>query len=383
MSYRDMQNDLNTLLASNPEACVSIHKEKFKNHITNERPPILFGAGRLGKTVIAGLRKAGIEPIVFTDNNPDLWGKKMEGIEVISPVEAVKQFSQNTFVVSVYTAKPVREQLRRGGIREISFPELAWLFPEQFLPHGALDHPDKLINSTGDVKRAYQLWADEASQTEYLGQIAWRMTLDDSTLPPNLPQGEIYFSDIILSSTTETFVDCGSFDGDTIREFIKRHSKFNSIVAIEPDQINFRIFQSFTAGLPVEQATRISAFNNAVGAQRGTVQFNETGSAASAIGTGSYSVECITLDELLEGKRPSYIKMDIEGAELDALKGTQKTIQTHEPVLAICLYHKQEHLWEIPLLLHSFFDQYSFFLRRYSDHCWESVCYAVPPERLK
>jgi hypothetical protein len=75
--------------------------------------------------------------------------------------------------------------------------------------------------------------------------------------------------------------------------------------------------------------------------------------------------------------------MDIEGAEMDALKGTRKTIRAHAPVLAICLYHTQEHLWEIPLLLQSFSDQYAFFLRRYSDHCWESVCYAVPRERLK
>jgi hypothetical protein len=73
--------------------------------------------------------------------------------------------------------------------------------------------------------------------------------------------------------------------------------------------------------------------------------------------------------------------MDIEGAELDALLGARQMIKEHTPILAICLYHAQEHLWKIPLLIQSFSDQYSFYLRRYSDECWETVCYAVPRKR--
>jgi hypothetical protein len=75
--------------------------------------------------------------------------------------------------------------------------------------------------------------------------------------------------------------------------------------------------------------------------------------------------------------------MDIEGAEPDALLGTRKTIQKNMPVMAICLYHAQEHLWQIPLLIQSISNDYKFFLRRYSDECWETVCYAVPRNRLK
>jgi hypothetical protein len=97
---------------------------------------------------------------------------------------------------------------------------------------------------------------------------------------------------------------------------------------------------------------------------------------------GSFHVESVPLDLLLADEQPTYIKMDIEGAEYRALLGCRQVIAKHLPILAICLYHRQEDLWSIPLLVRSISDQYSLFLRRYSDECWEQVCYAVPKERV-
>jgi hypothetical protein len=65
------------------------------------------------------------------------------------------------------------------------------------------------------------------------------------------------------------------------------------------------------------------------------------------------------------------------------LRGARDVIKRHRPVLAVCLYHKQEHLWQIPLLLQSLTTDYRLFLRRYSDDCWELVGYAVPEERAR
>jgi FkbM family methyltransferase len=260
---------------------------------------------------------------------------------------------------------------------------LAWLFPDLFLPHGALDYPYTFFESANQIKQALNIWVDENSRQEYIGQVRWRMSLDDSILPSHLPQQEIYFSEGFTPTSEETFVDCGSFDGDTVREFIKRYPKFRSIIAIEPDQINYQNLQRYIASLPSESTGRVRAINYAVGSTRGVVQFNETGSAASSVGSGALSVDCLPLDEILKDTVPTFIKMDIEGAETDALLGARRIIEKHAPILAICLYHKQEHLWEIPLLLQSFNDQYRFVLRRYSDQCWESVCYAIPDNRLK
>jgi hypothetical protein len=75
--------------------------------------------------------------------------------------------------------------------------------------------------------------------------------------------------------------------------------------------------------------------------------------------------------------------MDIEGAEIDALAGARRIIEKDRPVLGICVYHRQDHLWRIPLLISSLSNDYKIFLRPYSDEGWELVCYAVPINRLK
>jgi hypothetical protein len=76
------------------------------------------------------------------------------------------------------------------------------------------------------------------------------------------------------------------------------------------------------------------------------------------------------------------MKFDIEGAEIEALRGARKILTADSPVLAVCAYHKSEHLYEIPLLIHAIQPDYRLFLRRYAEGAFELVWYAVPPNRL-
>jgi hypothetical protein len=100
--------------------------------------------------------------------------------------------------------------------------------------------------------------------------------------------------------------------------------------------------------------------------------------------TGDLEVECCTLHEVVgDGEAPTLIKMDIEGAEPRALAGAAGIIRGHRPVLAICVYHRQEHLWTIPEYIRSLDLGYNLFLRRYGDEFGDVVCYAVPEHRLR
>ena len=74
--------------------------------------------------------------------------------------------------------------------------------------------------------------------------------------------------------------------------------------------------------------------------------------------------------------------MDIEGAEYDALRGGRRVIERDSPILAICVYHTQADVWRIPLLLRSMNPSYHFYLRAYNGDGFQSVVYAVPPDRL-
>jgi len=351
---------------------------------------VLFGAGRLGRTVLAGLRKAGVEPLAFTDNNPALWGRAVDGIQVLSPEDCAGRFGQSAaFVITIWNGNAAdrmadrRRQLRDLGCsRVMPFAPLFWKYASIFLPHYCLDLPHKVIQQRGSVRQALGLWADEASRCEYIRQLSWRMSLDfDQFL--SAMAGEQYFpDDLFRLSSSEVFVDCGAFDGDTISSFIRRQASFSRIIAFEPDPANMQNLQRRVSALPDAMRAKIALRQLAVGSHRGKVPFRAMGTDLSAVGSGALEIDCLPLDEALEDCTPTYIKMDIEGSELQALAGARKIIKRTLPVLAICAYHHQSDLWQIPLFIRSMSDDYRLYLRPHGSEGWDLVCYAVPVSRL-
>jgi FkbM family methyltransferase len=271
-------------------------------------------------------------------------------------------------------------QLQELGCRRITdFLRLFWKLQGVYLPHYAVHLPHRVIDQRDRVMAAFGLLADESSRSEYVGEVRWRLLGDFDRLGEPVST-EIYFPDDLYRTTAqEAFVDCGAFDGDTIRRVFARHPDFaGSIHAFEPDPRNFSKLSAWAASLPPDLGRRIVLHQNAVGRRRETLRFNATGTESASVGEGSTEVEAVALDEALAGWRPSYIKMDTEGSEEDALHGAAATIRESEPALAICVYHRQNHLWEIPLLVRSLSTRYAIHLRPQLLEGWDLVCYAVP-----
>ena len=353
---------------------------------------VLFGAGNLGRRTLTGLRTIGIEPLAFTDSNPQMWHSVVEGLKVLSPIEAARLYgATSTFVITIWKGDGddrmgTRERQLRGlGCRQVvPFTLLFWKFAEVFLPHYAVDLPHKVHDQAHDVLKGSEVWSDDASRFEYLAQLRWRLLSDFDTLP-NPVRDKIYFpSELFQLKDNEVFIDCGAFDGDTIRSFLKQPNGLSGrICAFEADPGNFKSLERTLSMLP--QHGPIVVNNRAVGAANGSVLFCASGNEASYVSplSGDTRVECVALDKALDGLDPTYIKMDIEGAELDALNGASELIARCSPVLAICSYHRQDHLWKIPLLIRSFYPDYRFYLRPHLLEVWDLVCYAVPPSRLR
>jgi len=294
---------LEELLKKDPTTLTNAHKAAF-SQLTSETGEryVLFGAGRLGQITLAGLQKAGIKPLAFADNNSKLWDTHVSGLRVLSPNDAADQFGANAiFVITVYTSAPLWKQLNGMGLKVISFANLAWQYPESLTPHGGVVLPSKIFEQANEVRKALNIWSDEISRREYIGQLLWQSLLDPSFLPPHLPQNDIYFdNDLYTSLADEVFVDCGAFDGDSILEFLKRrNNSFGQIIAIEPDPENCKALEARVASLPIELGRKIKIVQNAAGSRREIVTFNVTGTAGSSIGQGNYQVSSIPLDELI------------------------------------------------------------------------------------
>jgi FkbM family methyltransferase len=354
---------------------------------------VLFGAGSLGRQALAELCRNGIVPLAFADNNPEKWDETLDGINILSPKNAAKKYgNQAAFIVTIRNhdsqqrySDTKKELSNLECARIISFIPLLWKYPETFLPYYYMDLPSKIFLHAGEVKKAFQLLEDDLSRKTYISQLRWRIFEDYDSLPKRTAQSQYFPKGIFSNIGNEIFIDCGAFDGDTIKEIlIHRGDAFSHIYSFEPDEINFTQLQHYLSTIPTKIADKITPFAKAVGAQTTMLNFFSTGSASSSIHiNGNVEIEMVSIDDFLGNISPTFIKMDIEGGEVDALIGAKEVIQKEEPVLAICAYHHQSDLWDIPLMIHSISDQYHFFLRAHEDEGWELVYYAVPTNRLE
>jgi FkbM family methyltransferase len=350
---------------------------------------VLFGSGNLGRKCLAGLRSVGVEPLAFADNNSDIWNTEIEGIEVLSPETAALKYGQNAlFLITIFNRENsitlIQEQLHQLGCENVALCAVFfWRYPQGFLPHFYLDLPHKIYEQAEDVVAAFHLWQDEESKREYLKQIKWRILLESDGL---LPSQEVqYFPPFTLSILkSEVFVDCGTFDGDTLKTLINfQGDSIKKVICFEPDPANVTNLKAYLSSLDNKLQEKVIVHQNATGKQREKLRFLAAGSEGSAISSqGNIEVDSIPLDEILADESPTFIKMDIEGAELDTLLGAKKLIEKYTPILAISTYHLQNHLWRLPLLVKKICDDYSFFLIPHGQNGLESVFYAIPNSRL-
>jgi FkbM family methyltransferase len=340
---------------------------------------VIFGAGSLGRQMVRRLSAVGARPLLVCDNNRSLWGKAIDEIEIVSPQTAVASFPEGVFVISIW--HPTKNdgltshasELRRLGCRDVvSFIPFLWMFPEIFLPKLFWQQPKFFEDRRSEIAAAREL-LDEAGRAEFDRQLAFRVSGDSRCLADPEP-GLQYFPEGLISLTSdETFVDCGAFDGDSVRDFVSiSNNSFKQIVALEPDPANFhRLAESVND-------SRVLVQPYAVGAKREKLRMSSTGASSSFSAEGENETECITLDELLSDVRPTFIKMDIEGSEMDALEGAAATIRRSRPKIAACVYHHPDHLWKIPMQLKQLLPDSRLTLRSHMLDGFDTVCYCLP-----
>lgn len=185
-----------------------------------------------------------------------------------------------------------------------------------------------------------------------------------------------YFSvPALYHSPQEVFVDVGAFDGDTVRRFVEWAGSFEHIYAFEPDPSNGAKCRATLSEIAGERGTLLPY---GVWSEKGELRFNVRGDMQSHIEeTGEECLLVTSIDQELAGKRVTFIKMDIEGAEMPALHGAEQTIRENRPKMAVCIYHRPDDILDIPDFLLSIHPDYRFYLRHHSLRNEETVLYAL------
>jgi FkbM family methyltransferase len=247
-------------------------------------------------------------------------------------------------------------------------------------------------NHIDEIESVYNLLEDDLSKQVLVNIINYKLSRD-TTLTRAIKSKRMYFEpDIIHLTNDEIFVDTGAFIGDTIQQFITflsestNTTQYKKIIALEPDSENFKKLENrikennwknifcHKNGAWNEQKNLIFSEGLDCGS---TICIENTTHTHTQVTTRTTIIEANTLDNIIGEDKATFIKMDIEGAELNAIRGCVSVIVKHKPKLAISVYHKKEDIYAIPLLLKQLVPSYHFYLRHYTDTAADTVLYAV------
>ncbi len=233
------------------------------------------------------------------------------------------------------------------------------------------------------IESVISLLEDEESKKVYRAIWKYRYTGNYSDLPSNSYRSQYFYNDFFKYNKNETLIDCGAFDGDTIRSFKKMARRKGisayKIIAFEPDHHNYISL--------VRNHPDVLARNAGCWDKNETLSFRSDGyesqiekKTANDTDNSIGTIECVRIDDVKECETASFIKMDIEGAERNAIIGAYNTIKKNKPKLAICIYHSDDDMVDIPLMIHEMIPEYKMFIRHHSNSRGETVLYCVPDE---
>jgi len=388
MPQTQVAAELDELLSESPARAAARARSEAFTHTNGAGVYALYGAGQLGRAVLARLRAAGIEPVAFADDTLVKQGQVIDRLPVMRPQEAREKFGpQIVFIVTILNPLlnflTARQRLHElTGARALSFLHLAWRYPDTFLPYYQFEAPQNVLQKSADIRRAFQIFADEESRRQFVAHLKFRLRLDHEALPACVADN--YFPPDVLSEPfppDSVFVDCGAYDGDTVRAFLAhQQGRFGRIFAFEPDTSNCKLLRAYVASLGVAAADRIQIFNKGVGSRRTKLRFDQAGNMSSSFNAaGTAEVEVVPVDEVVEPDgAPIYLKFDVEGAEWEALQGCARLLTHARPFMAISVYHRPDDLWQLPLYVAAKKRDYRFYLRTQGEDGMDVICYAVP-----
>jgi FkbM family methyltransferase len=352
---------------------------------------MLYGAGSVGRDVCRVLIERGIRVECLLDRRAT-GGESYLGVPIRTPdacpIDASRRAAM-PLVLSIFN-RDVDIPALAGSLQSlgftklVSFPGLHALFADALGDRFWLTDRRYLDAHAGAISEVDRLWADEVSRTLYRGFLTLRRDgVFDDSIRPRATDAQYFPGGIDgwPGRRPMRFVDCGAYRGDTLQLVLDMRLDLEASAHFEPDLENFAALARFVRAAGSRLPGAVQLWPCAVSDRTANAKFHAGAGEASVLDeSGGATITMVSLDEALHGWRPTLIKMDIEGAEVEALEGARRTIAAARPALAICVYHKPDHLWRIPLLLaHAEeLNGYRYYLRVHGFNGFDAVLYAVP-----
>ncbi|WP_313563063.1 FkbM family methyltransferase [Ruminiclostridium cellobioparum] len=367
--YQKIEKDYYT---ENPFKALLEQKRVF-----NKKPLILYGCGILCRTIISVCNDFNIKITAICDTYKTGTYIGTE-LEIITPEQLKNKYPESNIIICSYKyADEIYEKLISLG-----YPE-SQIF-RSTLSMVSFIHPSDFIRKYYDgYEWAYNFFVDDISKKIIIDRIRMYFTGVELFRTSSAP--EYFEPGIINLGENEVFVDAGAYVGDTAEEFIKQAKYQNSgeyrhIYSFEPDDVARN-----KAVQNLDKYSNIDIIGKGLWSCECELNFYSDGGNASSTfvvgGLRTLSVPVTSIDTFFTGKPddelPTFIKMDIEGAEKEAIIGSKNIIRLKHPKLAICVYHKPEDIYELTKLIYEIEPSYQFSLQQCTDGIYETVLYAV------
>lgn len=348
---------------------------------SSSAPVILWGAGEIAWCVWTYLRSHGITPDCFCDNNKAKQGTVYLGLPVYSYDNLKKIFLLQWGKCNIVIATgpqykdPICEQLKNtNDINPV------W-YLRGYEVCGEKITYQYICNHINQFEEAYLSLSDDVSKNVFINILNAKLSGNFNFCKNVMSKMEYFDNDIVALQKNDIYLDVGAYQGNAIVEFVKlTKGKYDGIIAFEPDKKTVSTLQRRLATCGIDD---VEIHNKGAWNKHALLQFHdgrEGGSRVLEISDASCpstAIEVDSIDNILHGRRVTYISMDIEGAEHNAILGAEQTIKKWKPKMAISIYHRREDLFDLLLLLKSFVNQYKFYMRHYTDNQTETVLYAI------
>lgn len=343
----------------------------------SDKKVVIYGISKSALDLYVALRAKGTEVLGFTDSFSENGGTFCE-LPIYS-VEDVKNMKNMVIYVST-----MNQEYLRDILDILDGTDNTVLCKTGVYGCGLYDikQMETLVEKDSDkIKEVAELFTDEKSIKTYNNLIKYRLTNERSLIKEIYEnQHAQYFptgGEIIIPSNDEIFVDAGGYNGATSVQFAAWvGNEYEKIYIMEPDDVMACVTKEY---IKMRNLKNVELVKRGAYSESTVLKFQNLFVNGSSYITdeGESQIETISIDEMLKGNRASYIKMDIEGAEMEALDGASATISKFRPKLAISVYHKEDDLWNIPFYLHKKYPWYRFYLRHYTSITTETILYAV------
>jgi FkbM family methyltransferase len=340
---------------------------------------VVYGLGAVGRSIVDDLLAEEARIDLILDHGKR--GQSYRDIPILALEDAADgRLADRTVLIGLHNhyvdIKQIHAGLLAAGaarvLTPINLPDLApnartrpgyWLERDfDYARHGA------------EFARARDMLADETSRDLFDAIVRYRRSGDLAYCPAPSLDDEYTPRDLPRLIEPLHIIDCGAFTGVAIHKFLKAGYTIDSFVAFEPDPENFKILASrdFKTG-------RSLCLPLGTWSTTRQLSFASDASMASRLSdAGDTVIQCVAIDDVLHGERVNVVKLDVEGAEIETLKGMHKIIKDQKPALLVSAYHLPEHLYEIIDLIGSWNLGYRFHLRVHEFNTFGTVVYAFP-----